>query len=248
MKKVRIYDREHYSPTPRYDKLDHRRKRVIKIFSNHKFNRILDIGCGDGKYSALLGKVCNATEVYGIDISEKGVKLARNNGIKAFQLDIDEDDLPFKDNYFDAIFCGDLIEHLYDPDHLLDECYRVLKEGGLFVITTPNLASWINRIALLFGFQPYATNVSLRYSIGHLYEPLKGSRIGEADHKKVFTYRSIIRLLCIHKFNILNTIGERTNIPSNLKTSILVNGLDRVFSLFPSLAHSMIIVCVKSAR
>ena len=55
--------------------------------------------------------------------------MARKNGVKCYQLDVDEEDFPFGDNYFDAIFCGDIIEHLYDPDHLLSEMYRVLRGG-----------------------------------------------------------------------------------------------------------------------
>jgi len=115
---------------------------------------------------------------------------------------VDEEDFPFEDNYFDAVFCGHLIEHLYDPDHMLDEVYRILRRGGLFVVTTANLASWINRIALLFGFQPYATNVSLRYYWA-LIRVAKREKMGEADHKKVFTHRSLVELLRLHKYAII---------------------------------------------
>jgi methionine biosynthesis protein MetW len=160
--------------------LEDRQKKTLKIFSQQtlgkfdqiasQFERILDVGCGDGNFSVLLQEACKAKEVYGIDISDKGVESARKNGVNAFQLDIDEENFPFEDDYFDAIFAGEVIEHLFDTDHFLDEVHRVLKPEGTFVLTTPNLAWWVNRLALLLGYQPYSMNVSLVQPIGHFYE------------------------------------------------------------------------------
>ncbi len=113
----------------RYAELGDMHKRVLGIFSKYKFDRVLDVGCGDGNFSILLKDASNAKEVYGIEISEKGVESAKRNGVKALQLDIDEDDFPFEDDYFDAIFAGEVIEHLWDPDHLFDELYRTLRRG-----------------------------------------------------------------------------------------------------------------------
>jgi ubiquinone/menaquinone biosynthesis C-methylase UbiE len=249
MSREKIYDYEYYEPTPKKgDELDYRRKKVINIFSRYKFDRILDIGCGDGNFSVLLKEACKAREVYGIEISEKGVESARNNGVKAFQLNVDDEDFPFKNDYFDAVFCGHLIEHLYDPDHLLDEVYRTLKRRGVFVITTASLSSWINRISLLFGFQPYATNCSLRYSIGHLYELPKGNKMGEADHKKVFTYRSLVELLRLHKYTILDCIGVEIDLPNMFifPLASLIKLVDRICRFVSvSLSHEIIVVTSK---
>ncbi|HDD44565.1 MAG TPA: class I SAM-dependent methyltransferase [Candidatus Desulfofervidus auxilii] len=181
--------------TPRrIEECDARQLEVLKIFSRYKFNRILDVGCADGNFSILLKEACNAREVYGIKVSEKGVKLTRKNGVKAFQLDIDEEDFPFEDNYFDAVFAGSVIEYLSDPDHLLEEVRRVLKlkDLGLF-ITLPNLASLYNKILLLLGFQPFGMNISLKYRVG------KFGRSGEtvlpgAGNIRYFTLRSLKEL------------------------------------------------------
>lgn len=131
IKREKIYDDEYYEPTPiEADKLDCRLKKVIEIFSNHSFERILDVGCGDGNFSVLLKKACRAKEVYGIEISKRGVELAKQKGVRAFQLDTDKEDFPFENNYFDAVFAGNVIEHFFDPDHFLEEVHRTLCVGG----------------------------------------------------------------------------------------------------------------------
>lgn len=231
--------------TPKeYDELEDRYKKVLEIFSKYKFERILDIGCGDGNFSILLAKACEAKEVYGIEISEKGVELARKNGVKAFQLDVDEEDFPFKDNYFDAVFAGEIIEHLFDPDHFLDEVYRVLKPEGIFVLTTPNLASIHNRIALLFGYQPFPMGVSARMNIGRIYEP-DSERAQSLDHVRVMTLRSLKELLKIHKFKILDVKGSCAMLPENMRFGRIVRAVDKLFTLLPLLSYRVVVVCQK---
>ncbi|MCS7122121.1 MAG: class I SAM-dependent methyltransferase, partial [Archaeoglobaceae archaeon] len=149
--------------------LEDRHRKVLKIFSNYKFEKILDVGCGDGKFTKLIAEACRAKEVYGLEISEIGVEMAKRNGINCSKCDVDVENFPFDSNYFDAVFAGEIIEHLYDPDHFLEEVHRVLKPDGIFVLTTPNLASIHNRIALLLGYQPFPIGISLRLNVGRFY-------------------------------------------------------------------------------
>mgnify|MGYP000008674665 CR=1 FL=1 len=199
MKSKKKYAEKFVGITPKdYEELEDRHKKVLDIFSRYKFEKILDVGCGDGNFSVLLKEACKAKEVYGIEISEKGAELARKNGVKCYQLDVDEEDFPFEDNYFDAVTAFELIEHLFDPDHFLGEVWRVLKPEGIFVLSTPNLAWWVNRLSLLLGYQPYFMNVSSIKSIGHFFETdnIKLS----FDHIKLFTLRSLktlLRKLCL---------------------------------------------------
>ena len=58
----------------------------------------------------------------------------------------------YKDETFDLVLLLDVIEYLFDTDRLLFEVKRGLKPGGIAVISTPNLASWYNRLFLLFGW------------------------------------------------------------------------------------------------
>ena len=238
MKAKKKYDEEFVGITPKeYKQLEDRHKKVLKIFSKHKLEKILDVGCGDGNFSILLKEACKAKEVYGIEISEEGVESARKKGVKAFQLDIDEDDFPFEEDYFDDIFAGEVIEHLFDPDHFLDEVYRVLKPQGIFVLSTPNLAAIHNRIALLFGYQPFPLGVSARMNIGRIYEPDSDQSL---DHVRVLTLRSLKEMLKIHKFKILDVKGSCAMLPENMKFKRIVKGIDKVFTVFPSLSYRVI--------
>ena len=78
--------------------------------------------------------------------------MTKRKSIKAFKVDIDEENLPSNDYYFDVNIALKVIDHLIDPDHFLEEVYMVLKPNGIFVLLTPNLASIHNRMTLLFGY------------------------------------------------------------------------------------------------
>jgi len=215
--------------------LSDRLEKVLSVFRGHHFNRMLDIGCGDGSFSLLLKNFSD--EVYGIDISEDAIRLAREKGIKAYIVDLDGEKLPFENDFFNAVFCGEVIEHLYDPDNLLDEIQRVLVPEGICVITTPNLASWLNRIVLLFGFQPYFTEISLKYNVGKF-----GAKTQDiSGHIRVFTCRSLKELLKLHGFSVEKNIG--VNIAKDLP--FLIRPIERLFSRKASLASYLVFVAKK---
>ena len=79
------------------------------------------------------------------------------SGEPEFTCDIDLFDAeqhvyPYHDSSFDLLLCCELIEHLIrDPMHLLFECHRVLAEGGLLLLTTPNVASYTSVACALHG-------------------------------------------------------------------------------------------------
>ena len=228
-----------------------RHKKVIRILSIYKFDRVLDVGCGDGNFSKLIKDACEAKEVYGIETSKEGVELARKNGVRVFQSDINEESFPFEDDYFDAIYAGAIIEHLFDPDHFLDEIYRVLNSNGIFVLDTPNLASIYNRFALLLGYQPFDTYVSLKYPVGHLYEGTyktddDNTYIRGSDHIRPFTFRSLSLILKKHNFLILKIYGASDKIHTNNRLlASLVKIIDYIIVQVPPLSRNIVIVVQK---
>lgn len=175
----------------------------------------LDIGCNEGTVSTILRDIIGAKESIGVDISPVAVAEANQKGLDALVLSIDESNLPFKDSYFDFVGCLDVIEHVFDPDHLLDEIHRVLKPDGLAIFSTPNLASWHGRVSLLVGYQPAASSTSLKYhNAGKLFY---SDPTGRGDHLRVLTLQAFQRLLRLHNFGDLTTKGcYGTDLPGSM--------------------------------
>lgn len=100
--------------------------------------KLLEIGCGSGKL--LLGMLKMGWNVEGIDTDPISVMTAQSRGLNVIrgelraQYQLQE--------HFDAIYMGHVIEHLYEPLTLLQECERILKYNGRIVIVTPNTESW----------------------------------------------------------------------------------------------------------
>jgi ubiquinone/menaquinone biosynthesis C-methylase UbiE len=217
----------------------------LEIAAKQGGEHLLDIGCGDGSFTLLLKEMLKAKEVVGIEISPKAIAALKKREIKAYQLDIDEQPFPFSNDYFDLIYCGEIIEHLFNPDNLLQEAYRVLKPGGSCIITTPNLAGWPNRLALLFGYQPFATSVSPKHE-GAGKMIMKGDE-GQWGHIRVFTIRALKELLKIYQFKVRLVAGCPVTAKSSSSKILpgLIKTVDNLMSVFPSLSSRIIVVVGK---
>lgn len=99
---------------------------------------VLDIGCGSGYGTSTLAEV--AATATGIDLAPEAVEHARANYNRPnlTYLPGSATDLPFPDQSFDLITAFEVIEHLSEPVKLLSEGRRVLRPGGVFLVSTPN--------------------------------------------------------------------------------------------------------------
>lgn len=184
--------------------------------------KVLDIGCYEGTISALIKERGN--EVYGVDISEHAVELAKQKGIKAKVADVD-DGLPFPDNFFDVVVAGEVIEHILNVDFLMEEIKRVLKTHGFTVITTPNLASLGRRILLLLGKNPL---IETRWTRG------------SAGHVRYFTKDTLFELLRIHGLIIDVFCSDVLNFDNSGR-----HFSTKLTKLFPTLGRSLIVRALK---
>lgn len=120
------------------DRLTPKRLEIFfKEIKNHtNVKKILDAGCGVGQISKVLKEA--GFEVTGIDISQQAINEARQNfsNVEFIRSSIDSR-LPFNNESFDAIYCTEVIEHVYDTDTAIQEMARVLKRGGVLFISTP---------------------------------------------------------------------------------------------------------------
>lgn len=173
-------------------------RKLLSLFEKNKNAKFLDIGCYDGSKTKVI-KDFTGAEAYGVDFLPDRLDIAKERGINVKAVDLNKyQKIDFSNEFFDFIFCGDVIEHLFSPDFLLEEIYRMLKPGGYAVITTPNLATWKNRVSLLFGWQPVHTEVSTKYRVGNPRLP-KGSPSG---HIRMFTPRAIKELVQLYGFSV----------------------------------------------
>lgn len=100
--------------------------------------RVLDLACGTGYGSAFLAEL--AAHVTGVDLNAEAIKAASSK-FKARNLKFIIADcfgLPFDDNSYDVVVANEMIEHVDDHDGLISEAKRVLVDGGLFLVSTPN--------------------------------------------------------------------------------------------------------------
>jgi SAM-dependent methyltransferase len=101
----------------------------------------------------------------GIDFSAAQVALSEGTRPYTIEQANVEDGIPFDDASLTAVYAGELIEHLYNPDAFLDECYRVLRPGGALMLTTPNFHAWYNRVLFVAGVQPMFYESSTRSTL-----------------------------------------------------------------------------------
>lgn len=107
-----------------------------------KKGQILDIGCAVGFF--LLEAKKRGWQPVGIDVSDFALEYCRKQGLKVKKGTIEETKLPNKS--FEAVASLQTIEHETDPLQHLKEIHRILKPGGLAVITTPDHNSWTRKL------------------------------------------------------------------------------------------------------
>lgn len=131
-----IFNKNYVSITYKDKKTDYPTKfckQIIKECNIPIGSKILDIGCGDGTFAKAFSEL--GMEVHGIDISEA----AENNlGKNLIIHDLLKKPYPFKEASFDFVFSKSVVEHLREPDILIDEAYRVLKLGGMLICMAPS--------------------------------------------------------------------------------------------------------------
>jgi ubiquinone/menaquinone biosynthesis C-methylase UbiE len=146
-----IYDEKR---TPKTDYPAKFTEYLIGRFDIRDSSKLLEIGCGRGEFLEAFqkaGLVC-----YGVDLSDYCAK--NKIGINIACLDLTKEDIPYPDNYFDVVYHKSFLEHLYSPDKVMKETYRVLKPGGRVIILTPD---WVSQMRVFYEdfthCRPYTT-------------------------------------------------------------------------------------------
>jgi ubiquinone/menaquinone biosynthesis C-methylase UbiE len=92
---------------------------------------VLDVGCGQSPYKHLLNT--GQTKYFGIDIVDANKFDYTNTDITPFN----GEDIPFENEKFSGVICTEVLEHVQKYQKLVDEMYRVMKKGGVAIVTIP---------------------------------------------------------------------------------------------------------------
>ena len=185
---------------------------------------ILDLGCGIGwtfdkilngykktsVYSGFSG--CEKTlEYYGIDIEdEKSVP----EKISYQKMNLENTIFPFKDKTFDIVMSNQVIEHICNKDTFIKESNRALKDDGVCITSTENIASFDNILSLMCGQEPLVQSTSHEFYTSSFLSPhFMKKNMGTFDrpppfhilHKNVCSYYGLQRLYRVHDFEVTKT-------------------------------------------
>lgn len=164
------------------------RPEMIK-FIPQSASKILDIGCGQGKFANFF--VNTERDVWGVEINKDAAEIAKTKLNKVLVGAVEEliDDIP--SNYFDVIIFNDVLEHLYDPWNVLGLLKSKLSVNGIIVSSIPNVR--------------YITNL-YDLVVKRNWE-YKEFGILDSTHIRFFTQKTMITLFKSQGYNINSLQG-----------------------------------------
>jgi ubiquinone/menaquinone biosynthesis C-methylase UbiE len=162
-------DEEHFPST--IDPRIYHVKIILDYFGDLAGRRVLDIGCGKGRFARIVKERNPAAEVWGLDISEAMLKhvpeavLTRAGSMT---------ELPFEDASFDAAYATESLEHAVEIERAVAEMCRILTPGGRLVVIdknaehagrlkTPEWEKWFRRDELETLLRRHCGQVSSRF-------------------------------------------------------------------------------------
>ena len=176
---------DHYLGKILSDLVRRRSREIVASFEEYKkTGLLLDVGCGAG---AILGAAVEAGwSAQGLEIASSAVDELRRQGFEVNKSFLEE--AGYSDSSFDVVVANGVVEHVHDPAPFVAECFRILRPGGLFYVTTPN------------AFGCSARLLGLRWTT---VEP--------GDHVHIFSLSGLSTLLGSHGFLIDRVTAEGVN-------------------------------------
>ncbi len=230
----------------------YREKLIMKMIKSVlPAGKIIDVGCGTG--SLLLQLIHSGYAVYGTDLSEECIRLTENRikklapGVNAVIKKCNAESIDFPDGHFDGLIAAEILEHVVDDTQAVKEFYRLLKPGGIALITVPaNQKLW--------DISDDMAGHKRRYSRDDLIK-LFNSRLFSIE-KIVFMGFPLMRLY--HRYVFLKwakQVGKKnsgeissnyvvTKIGLNCLTTFILGNLFRIDNLFSSLPWGVGIILI----
>ncbi len=181
---------------------------LIVDFNGYPGQKILDVGCGVGNDLSRFSR--GGADVFGIDLAEHSIELARTNfsqrGLNGQFEVMDGERMQFADNSFNLVYCHTVLHFTPSPQYMVNEIYRVLKPGGQAIIMTVNRHSWLNILHKI-----------MRVKIDHLDAPVF----------RQYTVKEFRQLL--GSFATVNIILERFPVRTKAHTGIKAKLYNKLF-------------------
>lgn len=176
-------------------------------------------------------------KISGADIKPERFQMAIDtNGLTIKKLNIETEKLPYNDDEFDGAILNEVFEHLrIHPVKTIEQVYRVMKPGGVLLLSTPNLTS-------LSGWLSLVLRNKAPGDIFREYEKLE--KLGHMGHVRVYTVVEVCSLLERIGFQITEVIYRGSYLESSWKGKILQCMLAAV----PRLRPFFSVVARKPAR
>jgi len=188
--------------------------------------RTLELGCGEGNFSALLKERLDA-ETWAVEINEQCARKAATKLYKVVNDDVFNCLAELPEEYFDCIICFDFLEHLVDPYSLLTSLKAKLTRDGVIITSIPNIRYYsVFRDFVLHGNWDY-----------------KSQGIMDKTHLRFFTYKSITKMFKQLDFEILLTKGIH---PTSSRTCKLMQLF--TFGIFSDIRYKHFVSVVKPKR
>lgn len=154
--------------------------------------RILEVGAVPGQLTTFLASKEFDIEVVDIE-PERISEVFHKYNVPTHKVDIERENLPLEDNSYDIVMFNEVFEHLHiNPLRILGEIYRVLKSGGILLMSVPNINP-LMRWEFLFG-KDYNDNLKAEFA--------KVDSIGHMGHFRLYSKSEIDSLLIQFDFQI----------------------------------------------
>lgn len=199
---------------------------------------LLDVGCGMGALTVHIGRRLGITDLVGVDCDAERLRLAEARGIRTHLVDLEADGMPVESGSVGLVTCFGVLAYLALFDQTFSETARVLRDGGWFLFSMPNLGSLGNRLALLLGYQPSQVDVSSEHrGVGTLHRgPLNRRGMPPLLHSA--TLRCMTELLDLYGFDVVVVRGFS---PRRSRHALS----RRVAARFPSLSRRFLVLARK---
>lgn len=185
------YDRKNTYYYSKYPKISC--KSVSQKLSDISYQSLLDVGCGTGYLIDLLSKEKTAN-YYGLDLSPEMLRVARNKLSRSVVLtEGSADTLPYSDNSFDIVTCVQSFHHYPYPDKAMAEAYRVLKPGGLYILSDTGASGVLKWLENHIFLKTINSGDFAVYDIKDISKMMKanGFKITETEHLSRFIFTVI---------------------------------------------------------